>query len=233
MHFYFSSRSNMVSWAFEWRKGKTLCLSKTVLSCDMKVICTWTSVNAKGQGHSMNKLANQQTSKLFITCNVLSKDIPSEATWEIGSQFVCTIHVLAFYVLVSWKSLFNFGCYGNINTSNWGELKSLVTNCLVRFQNNLAEMIPLSDSTKIAQAAIFIENLGTMNWGQFVLLIHIENLKNVLVKNQRSDFEIIWQQPTLSRPLLNKDCWFIENVSHLSSGELSGPWASCYFSLVY
>ena len=125
---YFSSRSNLVPWAFEWRKGETLYLSKTVLSCDMKVGCTWTSVNAKGQGHSMNKLANQQTSKLSITCHVFSKDIPSEATWQIGSQFVCTVHVLGFYVLVSWKSLFNFGCYSNINTYNSGKLKTLVTN---------------------------------------------------------------------------------------------------------
>ena len=125
---YFSSRSNLVPWAFEWRKGKTLYLSKTVLSCDMKVGCTWTSVSSKGQGHSMNKLANHQTSKLSITCHVFSKDIPSEATWQIGSQFVCTVHGLGFYVLVWWKSLFSFGCYGNINICNWGKLKTLVTN---------------------------------------------------------------------------------------------------------
>ena len=80
---YFSSVSNSVPWTFEWRKGETLYLSKTVLSCDMKVGCTWNSVNAKGQGHPLNKLANQQTSKLSITCHVFSKDIPSEATWQI------------------------------------------------------------------------------------------------------------------------------------------------------
>ena len=71
------------------------------------------------------------------------------------------------------------------------------------------------------------EQLRTI--GPLVLHIHIENLKNFLVKNQLSDFKIIWQQLSLSRPLLNKDCWFIENVSHLSSGEHSGPWASCFF----
>ena len=50
-------------------------------------------------------------------------------------------------------------------------------------------MILLSDSTKIAQAVIFIEKLGTMNWGQFILHIHIENIKYFLVKNQLSDFK--------------------------------------------
>ena len=62
--------------------------------------------------------------------------------------------------------------------------------------------------------------------GSLVLHIH-RNLENFLFKKQLSDFKIIWQQLSLSRPLLNKDCWFIENVSHLSSGEHSGPWASC------
>ena len=123
----FSSRSNLVHWAFEWRKGETLSLSKTVLSLDMKVGCTRTSIYAKGR-HSMNKLANQQTSKLSIPCYVFSKDTPSEVTWQIGSQFVCIVHVFGFYVLVSWKSLFIFGCYGNTNNYDWRKIKSLVTN---------------------------------------------------------------------------------------------------------
>ena len=71
------------------------------------------------------------------------------------------------------------------------------------------------------------EQLRTI--GPLVLHIHIENLKKFLVKNQLSDFKIIWQQLSLSRPLLNKDCWFIENVSHLNSGEHSGPWVSTWF----
>ena len=80
----------------------------------MKVGCTGNFVNAKGQGHSINKLAYQQTSKLSITNHVFSKDIPSEATSQIGSQFLCTctVHELGFYVLVSRKSLFNFRCHG-------------------------------------------------------------------------------------------------------------------------
>ena len=98
----------------------------------------------------------------------------------------------------------------------------------VKFQINLAELILKSHSSKIAQAIMILEKLGTINWGQFVFQIHIENLKkNLLVKNQLSEFKIIWQQSSLSRPLLNKDYWFIENISHLSSDECSGPWASC------
>ena len=81
----------------------------------------------------------------------------------------------------------------------------------------------MSVSTMIAQAVMFLEKLGTMNWGQFILHIYTENLKKILIKNQLSDFKIIWQQLSSSRPLLNKDCWFIENVSHLNSGAHSGP----------
>ena len=47
------------------------------------------------------------------------------------------------------------------------------------------------------------EQLRTI--GLLVLHIHIENLKKFLVKNQLSNFKIIWQQLSLSRPLLNKD----------------------------
>ena len=39
-----------------------------------------------------------------------------------------------------------------------------------------------SDSTKIAKAVILLEKLGNMNWHQFVLHIHIENLKFFLLK---------------------------------------------------
>ena len=41
--------------------------------------------------------------------------------------------------------------------------------------NKLAEMILKSDSTKTIQAVVFLENLGTMKWGQFVLHIYIDN----------------------------------------------------------
>ena len=50
-------------------------------------------------------------------------------------------------------------------------------------------MILMSDSTKIAQAIMFLEKLGTVNLGQFILHIYIENLKNFLVKSQLSDFK--------------------------------------------
>ena len=88
-------------------------------------------------------------------------------------------------------------------------------------------MILKLESTKNPQAIMFLEKLGIMNWVHFVFHFHIENLKDLLVKNQFSDFKLIWQQLYLSRPLLNKECWFIENISHLSSGEHSGPLASC------
>ena len=42
-------------------KGEKLYFSKRVVVCDMKVGTTWTSVKAKGQGYSINKLANKQT----------------------------------------------------------------------------------------------------------------------------------------------------------------------------
>ena len=86
---HFSSRSNLVPCDFEWEKVKP-CIFPKLVVCGMKVGCTWTSVNAKDQGHSMNKLANQQISHVF------SNDISSEATWQLGSQFVCTIHELGF-----------------------------------------------------------------------------------------------------------------------------------------
>ena len=69
------------------------------------------------------------------------------------------------------------------------------------------------------------EQLRTI--GPLVLHIHIENLKKNSCEEPAVRFQLIWQQLSLSRPLLNKDCWFFENVSHLSSSEHSGPWASC------
>ena len=36
-------------------------------------------------------------------------------------------------------------------------------------------MILKSDSTNIVQAVMFLQKHGTMNWGQFILHIHIEN----------------------------------------------------------
>ena len=105
------------------------------------------------------------------------RDIPLCYPWQIRSQFVCTVHVLGYYVLVSWKSLFILCCYGNINNYNWGKLKSC-SKPVVRFQNNLAEMILISNSTKIAQAIMFREKLGTMNWGQFILHYPYRKPKN-------------------------------------------------------
>ena len=64
---------------------------------------------------------------------------------------------------------------------------------------NLAEMIFKTDSTKNVQAVVFLEKLGTIKWGQFVLHINIENLKFLLAKDQLSDFEMIWQQSFWSR----------------------------------
>ena len=98
---------------------------------------------------------------------------------------------------------------------------------LSQFQSNFICSI-LAISTKIAQVAVFPEEHGTMKWSQFVLHIRIEKLKNFLVKNQLSDFKIIWQQSSLGRPLINKYCWFIENISHLSSGEWSGLLFCCH-----
>ena len=50
---HFSRRSDLVTWDVEWGKGETLHFSKTVVLCDLKVGATCTSVNVKGQGHSM------------------------------------------------------------------------------------------------------------------------------------------------------------------------------------
>ena len=38
---------------FEWREGETLHTSKTIVLCDMKEGASCTSVNTKGQGHSI------------------------------------------------------------------------------------------------------------------------------------------------------------------------------------
>ena len=34
---YFTSRSNLVIYAFEWEKGKTMDISETIVVCDIKV----------------------------------------------------------------------------------------------------------------------------------------------------------------------------------------------------
>ena len=51
---YFTARSNLVPYAFELEKGKTMDLAEIILTYDIKVgrCSRWTIMNIKGQGHS-------------------------------------------------------------------------------------------------------------------------------------------------------------------------------------
>ena len=56
------------------------------------------------------------------------------------------------------------------------------------------------------------KNMVARGWGLFSLYIYIETLKNLLVKNQWTDFNITWQECFFGDPLqrLFKPSWFVK-----------------------
>ena len=60
------------------------------------------------------------------------------------------------------------------------------------------------------------KNMATRGWGLFSLYIHIENFKNLLVRNHWTDFNITWQKCFFDYPLPNflKPSWFIKKHDH-------------------
>ena len=76
-------------------------------------------------------------------------------------------------------------------------------------------------SPKIVQA-IWIHQKTWPPGGQglFSLYIYIENFKNLLVRNQWTDFNITWQECVFGHPLprLSKPSWFIKKCSCKGAG---------------
>ena len=121
-------------------KGETLYFPKTMIAFDVKVDTTWTSVKAKVEGHSLNKLANQQTCKWSITC-----------CWQCFQvTFPLKPHdrldPISYVPSMNWDFMFWFHedhlstyicrlLYGSINTYNWGKNKNLVTDQLSDFKS--------------------------------------------------------------------------------------------------
>ena len=57
--------------------------------------------------------------------------------------------------------------------------------------------------------------MAARGWGLFSLYIYKENLKNLLVRNQWTNFNITWQECFFDDPLprLFKPSWFVKNVA--------------------
>ena len=77
------------------------------------------------------------------------------------------------------------------------------------FHDNLAEMFPCWPSTKIVQVIMIRQNTGR---GLFSLYSYIEKFKNILVRNQWTNFNITWQECFFGDPLprLFKPSWFVK-----------------------
>ena len=71
------------------------------------------------------------------------------------------------------------------------------------FQYNLAEMFLWWSSTKIVQAIMIRQKTWSPEGrGLFSLYIYIEKIKNLLVRNYSTDFNITWQKCSFGDPLL-------------------------------
>ena len=65
-----------------------------------------------------------------------------------------------------------------------------------------------------------VKNMAARGWGLFSLYIYIENLKNLLVRNHSTDFNIILQKCSFGDPLprLFKPFGFVKKHGHRGSG---------------
>ena len=66
----------------------------------------------------------------------------------------------------------------------------------------------------------FVKNMAPRGRGLFSLYIYIENFKNLLVINDWTDFNIIWQKCFLNDPLsrLLKPSWFVKKHCRYGAG---------------
>ena len=66
----------------------------------------------------------------------------------------------------------------------------------------------------------FVKNMATRGWGLFLLYIYIENFKNLLVRNQWTDFNIILQKCFFGDPLprLFKPFGFVKKHGRQGAG---------------
>ena len=66
----------------------------------------------------------------------------------------------------------------------------------------------------------FVKKHGRQGWGLFLLYIYIENFKNLLVRNQWTDFNIILQKCFFGDPLprLFKPFGFVKNHGRQGAG---------------
>ena len=93
--------------------------------------------------------------------------------------------------------------------------KSSCQKPLDQFQYNLAEMFPWWPFTKIVQAVMICQKTWLVGAGLISpIYIYIENLKNLLVRNHWTDFNITWQKCYLGDPLprLYKLSWFVKKT---------------------
>ena len=83
---YFTARSNLVSYAFVWEKGKTVGFSETIVVCDIKV-------NRCSQLNNYMKLYEYQRSRSCVDLgpnlsdSIFVKFFSSLTTWLIKAKF--------------------------------------------------------------------------------------------------------------------------------------------------
>ena len=81
------------------------------------------------------------------------------------------------------------------------------------FHYNLAKMFPWWPSTKIVQVIVICQKTWLLAGGAYFPYISIyRKLKNLLVRNQWTDFNITWQECFFGDPLsrLFKLSWFVK-----------------------
>ena len=102
--------------------------------------------------------------------------------------------------------------------------KSSCQKLLDRFPYKFAEMFHWCSSTKIIQAIwICQKTWPPRGRGLFSLYINIENLKNLLIRNNWTDFHIILQKCSFGDPLprLFKPFRFVKNMAARGRGSFS------------
>ena len=92
--------------------------------------------------------------------------------------------------------------------NHWTDFKRILQKCF--FDNSLPTLFkPFG----------FVKNMASRGQGSFSLYIYIEKLKTLLVRNQWTDFNIIWQECVFGHPLSRfKPLWFVKKCGCKGAG---------------
>ena len=134
-----------------------------------------------------------------------SSNRDSSKTWLPGGRGLFSLYIY----IENFKNL--------LVRYHWTDFKITWQEC--SFCNPLPRFSSCHDSPK---------NMSARGRGIFSLYIYIENFRNLLVRNHRTDFNITWQECFIGDPLLRliKQSWFIKK--HGRQGVRGGE---AYFSL--